>query len=71
VTEKAVTATIKPAPVRRTLTVRAPQARAFEVFTAGFGRWWPAGHSIGKSPQKAGGCAIAHRNVPFMMTQAV
>jgi uncharacterized protein YndB with AHSA1/START domain len=52
-TEKAVTATIKPAPVRRTLTVRAPQARAFEVFTAGFGRWWPVGHSIGKSPQKA------------------
>jgi uncharacterized protein YndB with AHSA1/START domain len=48
-----VTATIEPAPVRRTLTVRAPQARAFTVFTEDFGRWWPSGHSIGKSPQKA------------------
>jgi uncharacterized protein YndB with AHSA1/START domain len=36
-------------PVRRTLTVAAPQQRAFEVFTAQFGRWWPKTHSIGKT----------------------
>ena len=44
---------IAPAPVRKTLQLKASQARAFEVFTAGFGRWWPASHSISKSPQKA------------------
>ena len=43
---------IAPAPVRKTLQVKASQTRAFEVFTAGFGRWWPASHSIAKSPQK-------------------
>ena len=43
---------IAPAPVRKTLQVKASQARAFEVFTAGFARWWPASHSIGKSPLK-------------------
>ena len=29
---------IAPAPVRKTLQVKASQTRAFEVFTAGFGR---------------------------------
>ena len=43
---------IAPAPVRKTLQVKASQARAFEVFTAGFARWWPATHSIGKSALK-------------------
>jgi uncharacterized protein YndB with AHSA1/START domain len=43
---------IKPAPVRRTLIVRAKPQRAFDVFTTGFHRWWPATHSIGASPQK-------------------
>ena len=43
---------IKPAPVKKTLTVAASPERAFEVFTAGFGRWWPASHSIGESPLK-------------------
>jgi hypothetical protein len=27
--------------VRKTITVAAPQQRAFEVFTAQFGSWWP------------------------------
>src|SRR5262249_28080303 len=41
---------IAPAPVRKTLQVKATQAHAFDVFTAGFGRWWPRSHSVGKSP---------------------
>jgi hypothetical protein len=44
--------TIKPAPVRRTLTVKAGVERAFEVFTAGFGRWWPASHHVGAAAFK-------------------
>ena len=34
------------APVRRTLTVTAPPARAFEVFTAKIGLWWPKSHHV-------------------------
>ena len=34
------------APVRKTVTVQASPARAFEVFTAGMSRWWPATHTI-------------------------
>ena len=45
-------AQIKPAPVRRSLFVKCSPAHAFEVFTSGFGRWWPKGHSIGSSPQR-------------------
>jgi uncharacterized protein YndB with AHSA1/START domain len=41
--------TIKPAPVRRSVRVSAPRERAFEVFTAGIGRWWPKSHHIGKA----------------------
>jgi uncharacterized protein YndB with AHSA1/START domain len=40
---------IQPAPVRRTVTVKAGQARAFEVFTANIGRWWPRSHHIGQA----------------------
>jgi hypothetical protein len=32
--------------------VAAAPARAFEVFTAGFSRWWPRSHSISPVPQK-------------------
>lgn len=45
-------ATSSPTPVRRSVTVRAPQEKAFETFTAGLGRWWPAHYSIGASPLK-------------------
>lgn len=45
---------IKPAPVRRSVTVKADQARAFQVFTDGFGGWWPKSHHIGKSAMTAG-----------------
>jgi uncharacterized protein YndB with AHSA1/START domain len=44
---------IKPAPVRKAVTVSVPQAKAFDVFTNGFGRWWPSSHSIGKSAQQS------------------
>ena len=41
--------TIQPAPVRKSVIVQAPPARAFEVFTARLGEWWPKTHHIGKS----------------------
>ena len=47
-----MTLTIRPAAIRKTLLVKAPQAKAFDVFTAGFGRWWPPTHYIGDSPLK-------------------
>jgi uncharacterized protein YndB with AHSA1/START domain len=40
------------APVRKSVTVNAPAARAFQVFTAGFDTWWPRSHHIGKAPMK-------------------
>jgi uncharacterized protein YndB with AHSA1/START domain len=39
--------TIAPAPVRKSIRVDVPRERAFEVFTAGIGRWWPKTHKIG------------------------
>jgi uncharacterized protein YndB with AHSA1/START domain len=44
-----VSQTIKPAPVRKTLTLRASPETAFRVFTDGIDRWWPRTHHIGKS----------------------
>ncbi len=43
--------TITPAPVRRSVHVKAAPERAFEVFTAGMGNWWIRSHSINTSPQ--------------------
>jgi uncharacterized protein YndB with AHSA1/START domain len=48
-----MTAAVKIAPVRKSIRVNASQAHAFEVFTAGLGRWWPLDHGIGKAPRKA------------------
>lgn len=44
--------TIALAPVRKSIRVNATQARAFDVFTAGMSRWWPATHTILKAPFK-------------------
>jgi uncharacterized protein YndB with AHSA1/START domain len=33
--------------VRRTITVATSQQRAFEVFTANFGAWWPKDYHLG------------------------
>jgi uncharacterized protein YndB with AHSA1/START domain len=44
-----MTKMITVAPVRKTVTVQASPARAFEVFTAGMSRWWPATHSLVKA----------------------
>src|SRR5690242_1501137 len=41
---------IKPAPVRKQLTVKAPPERAFEVFTAMMGKWWKPEHHTGEEP---------------------
>lgn len=43
-----MTKTITPAPVRRSIEVKAPQAKAFDVFTKKPGSWWPKSHHIGK-----------------------
>jgi uncharacterized protein YndB with AHSA1/START domain len=40
---------ITAAPVRKSIRVNAPQARAFDVFAARFGSWWPKDHHIGKA----------------------
>jgi uncharacterized protein YndB with AHSA1/START domain len=44
-------ASIQPAPVRKTLIVKADATRSFATFTRGIGKWWPRSHSIGSSPQ--------------------
>jgi uncharacterized protein YndB with AHSA1/START domain len=44
-----MTTAVKIAPVRKSVRVSATSERAFEVFTAGIGRWWPKSHHIGAS----------------------
>jgi uncharacterized protein YndB with AHSA1/START domain len=45
---------ITPAPIRRSVEVKVPPARAFAIFTAEASRWWLKSHSISatKSPIK-------------------
>jgi hypothetical protein len=43
---------IRIAPVRKQLVVKVSQSRAFAVFTTQMSQWWPATHSILKSPRK-------------------
>lgn len=42
--------TISIAPVRKSVTVQATPAAAFDVFTARIDRWWPKTHGIGMTP---------------------
>jgi uncharacterized protein YndB with AHSA1/START domain len=44
--------TLTIAPVRKSIRVNTRQARAFEVFTAGLGRWWPK-KTFGAAPLKS------------------
>lgn len=44
--------TITPAAIKKTFTARATPEKSFQVFTAGFDRWWPKTHSIGDAPLK-------------------
>src|SRR5579883_2727863 len=41
-----MTRKIRAAPVRKSIRVKVPVARAFEVFTARIGGWWPKSHHI-------------------------
>ena len=43
---------ISPAPIRRSLRVKASQDKAFRTFVAGMGSWWLKSHSLLKSPQQ-------------------
>jgi len=38
------------APIVRTVEVKAPPARAFDLFTRHMGRWWPTGKTVGANP---------------------
>ena len=38
------------APIRRSVKVKAPPQRAFELFTRDIGRWWSKGSTIGAKP---------------------
>jgi uncharacterized protein YndB with AHSA1/START domain len=38
------------APIVKSVDVAVPPARAFEIFTRDFGRWWPKGRTPAKSP---------------------
>jgi hypothetical protein len=41
------------APIVRTVTVKAPPARAFELFASHIADWWPRGQTVGKKPHVA------------------
>lgn len=48
-----MTTTVDPTtdmPVRKSVTVKADPARAFQIFTEGLDSWWPRTHHIGQSP---------------------
>jgi uncharacterized protein YndB with AHSA1/START domain len=41
------------APIVHKVVVKAPPARAFELFATHMGQWWPKGGTIGKNPHVA------------------
>lgn len=44
------TPTVVPAPVRKSLVVKADVQRSFQAFTDRMGHWWPRSKSLGTSP---------------------
>jgi uncharacterized protein YndB with AHSA1/START domain len=42
---------VHPAPVRKSIVVKADLDRSFSAFTSGIGRWWPRSKSIGATAQ--------------------
>ncbi|MCA1440636.1 SRPBCC family protein [Ensifer sp. IC4062] len=44
--------TIDPAPVRKSVTVRASPEKAFDTFVSAMGSWWIKDHSLTESGQK-------------------
>jgi uncharacterized protein YndB with AHSA1/START domain len=42
---------IAPAPIRKSIRVKASQQSAFDVFVGTMGQWWLKSHSLLKSPQ--------------------
>jgi hypothetical protein len=49
------------APVRKSVRVKAPMARAFDVFTSGLSRWWPLDHGkplVGQGHGRFANCAM-------------
>jgi uncharacterized protein YndB with AHSA1/START domain len=41
---------IRPAPVKKSVVVKADVERSFSAFTSRIGKWWPRTHSIGSTP---------------------
>ena len=41
------------APIVKSVAVKAPPARAFELFAGQMERWWPKGKTVGKKPHVA------------------
>jgi uncharacterized protein YndB with AHSA1/START domain len=41
---------IRPAPVRKSVVVKADVERSFNAFTSRIGKWWPRTHTIGSTP---------------------
>ena len=48
-----MTTTVTIAPVRKSISVSAPPARAFDVFTREIGAWWPRTHHVGKAEMRS------------------
>lgn len=42
---------IRPAPVRKSIIVKASAEKSFATFTSRIGHWWPRSKSIGSAPQ--------------------
>ncbi|HLY54417.1 MAG TPA: SRPBCC family protein [Stellaceae bacterium] len=48
-----MTTTVTIAPVRKSITVKAAPARAFDAFTREIAAWWPRTHHVGKADMRS------------------